>query len=182
VLSIVAVPLGRRHHSGKSQDELAFDGGLGVVVGDDGGSNALVVGALQRSDHGLGGEAMAYCVAAGASLPSGGERSGALGGIAAIGLPLAKGCHGRAADAAIGFVSLLCLRVLVGRRWPRPGVAPLVAMAAASEAWVSMTRIGRLVSYSTRAAGIGSFLIASTMPPRCRTDAVRDDGRGRAGR
>ncbi len=40
--------------AGQPKHELAFDGGLGIVVGDDGGFEGLVVlGIFQGADHGL---------------------------------------------------------------------------------------------------------------------------------
>ena len=63
----MAVARRSRHRAlAKPKDELAFDGGLRIVVGDDSGFEGLVVlGIFQGADHGLGGEAMAHGVAAG---------------------------------------------------------------------------------------------------------------------
>ena len=91
--------------TGEPKDELAFHGGLSIVVGDDGGFEGLVVlGIFQRADHGLGGEAVAYRIAAGLFLAFRCDRSGAFAGIAAVGLPLRERGHGFAV-AEFGFVS-----------------------------------------------------------------------------
>ena len=81
--------------TGQTEDHFPLDGGLRIVIGDDRGLEGLVVlGILQRADHGLGGQAVADGIAAGALLAFLRGRSGTFAGIAAIGLPLAEGGHG----------------------------------------------------------------------------------------
>jgi hypothetical protein len=67
---------------------------LGIIVGDDGRFERLVVfGILQRPDDGLGRKTVADGIAAGTLLAFLGDRTGALAGVAAVGLDLPKGGH-----------------------------------------------------------------------------------------
>ncbi len=80
--------------AGQPQHQLPLHRRLGIIVGDDGRFERLVVfGILQRADDGLGRETMADGIAARLLLAFLGERTGAFAGIATVSLDLPKGGH-----------------------------------------------------------------------------------------
>ena len=90
--------------AGQPQHQFPFYRRLCVIVGDDGGlEGPVVVGIFQRTDDGLGGEAVADSIAAGALLAFLSNRTGAVTGIATVGLDLPEARHGASAET-IGFV------------------------------------------------------------------------------
>src|ERR1019366_5679558 len=71
--------------AGQPQHQFPFYRRLCVIVGDDGGlEGPVVVGIFQRTDDGLGGEAVADRIAAGALLAFLSNRTGAVTGIARL--------------------------------------------------------------------------------------------------
>src|SRR6516164_9606395 len=92
----------------QSEDQLALDGRLCVVVGCHGHfERRIVLGIFQRVDHGLCGEPVTKRILARFSLTLFGHRSGAETRIAAVGLDLPEGGH-PASGRTIGFVSSFC--------------------------------------------------------------------------
>ncbi len=90
--------------TGEAQYQFPLDGRLRVIVRDDGGlEGSVIIGIFQRTDNGLGGQAMTDGIAAGALLAVLATGTGASSGVAAIGLDLLERGH-RGLAGAIGFV------------------------------------------------------------------------------
>ena len=90
--------------TGEAQYQFPLDGRLCVIVRDDGGlEGSVIIGIFQRTDNGLGGQAMTDGIAAGAPLAVLAIGTGASSGVAAIGLDLLERGH-RGLAGAIGFV------------------------------------------------------------------------------
>src|ERR1700722_12041741 len=144
--------------TGQPEHQFPLHDRLGIIVGDNGGFEGVVIGGiLQRPDHRLGRESMADGIAARALFALLRVWAGAPARIAAVGLDLLEGGH-RWPTAIIGFVLSIRPRFLAGRS----SVAVLfsvraVTVDATSPLLSEPIANGCVSSHSERAAAVGSI-------------------------